>query len=190
MSKSRNIALNKSISDKYLIYKCSTNWQLIWHCTLIPLHALFDMTQFTICNQFLLFITQVSSEQYNEAVKIMDQYTLLPAKRLVHLVKKYTHHAHMKAIEGQLCLQELQYGRNLGKKVLCGGNTHIGSYTQVFREGVEGVIQPIIIILPKRLVHLVKKYTHHGHMKAIEGQLFLQELQYGRNLRKKSTLWE
>ncbi|XP_063953360.1 uncharacterized protein LOC129255520 isoform X22 [Lytechinus pictus] len=42
---------------------------------------------------------KVSAEQYNEAVRAMEQYTVLPAKRLVHIVRKYSHHTEMKKIE-------------------------------------------------------------------------------------------
>ncbi|XP_030829052.1 uncharacterized protein LOC588428 isoform X2 [Strongylocentrotus purpuratus] len=42
---------------------------------------------------------RVSAEQYNEAVRAMEQYTVLPAKRLVHIVRKYSHHTEMKKIE-------------------------------------------------------------------------------------------
>ncbi|XP_033624394.1 nucleolar protein dao-5-like isoform X1 [Asterias rubens] len=42
---------------------------------------------------------RLEPEYYNEVVQAMDQYTVLPAKRLVHLAKKYAHHTHMKHIE-------------------------------------------------------------------------------------------
>ncbi|XP_077869991.1 uncharacterized protein LOC102802324 [Saccoglossus kowalevskii] len=42
---------------------------------------------------------KVQSEVYNNAVDAMEQYVDLPSQRLVHLVKKYTHHVQMKQIE-------------------------------------------------------------------------------------------
>ncbi|XP_071501836.1 uncharacterized protein [Diadema antillarum] len=45
---------------------------------------------------------KVSAEEYNEAVRSMEQYTVLPAKRLVHMVRKYTHHTQMKGIEDKV----------------------------------------------------------------------------------------
>lgn len=32
----------------------------------------------------------------------MEQYNAVPAKRLLNLVQKYSHHVHMKEIEGNL----------------------------------------------------------------------------------------
>ncbi|XP_077997030.1 uncharacterized protein LOC144450307 isoform X2 [Glandiceps talaboti] len=46
-----------------------------------------------------LHTNKVTPETYNKAVDAMEKYTDLPSKRLVHLVKKYTHHVQMKAIE-------------------------------------------------------------------------------------------
>lgn len=45
---------------------------------------------------------KVSAEQYNEAVRSMEQYTVLPAKRLVHIVRKFSHHTQMKKIEDKV----------------------------------------------------------------------------------------
>ncbi|XP_038058024.1 myosin-10-like isoform X10 [Patiria miniata] len=42
---------------------------------------------------------KLEQQRYSEVVHAMDEYTVLPAKRLVHLAKKYTHHMHMKEIE-------------------------------------------------------------------------------------------
>ncbi|XP_022081788.1 myosin heavy chain, muscle-like isoform X12 [Acanthaster planci] len=42
---------------------------------------------------------KLEPQRYMEVVQTMDQYTVLPAKRFVHLAKKYTHHMHMKQIE-------------------------------------------------------------------------------------------
>ncbi|XP_071825509.1 uncharacterized protein [Apostichopus japonicus] len=42
---------------------------------------------------------KISPDQYNEAVRSMEQYNAVPAKRLLNLVQKYSHHVHMKEIE-------------------------------------------------------------------------------------------
>ncbi|KAJ8036572.1 hypothetical protein HOLleu_20588 [Holothuria leucospilota] len=42
---------------------------------------------------------KISPDQYNEVVRSMEQYNAVPAKRLVQMVQKYTHHTHMKQIE-------------------------------------------------------------------------------------------
>ncbi len=35
------------------------------------------------------------------AVKSMDEYVSIPARRLAHLVAKYVHHIQMKQVEGE-----------------------------------------------------------------------------------------
>ncbi|PIK60238.1 putative interaptin [Apostichopus japonicus] len=42
---------------------------------------------------------KISPDQYNEAVRSMEQYNAVPAKRLLNMVQKYSHHVHMKEIE-------------------------------------------------------------------------------------------
>ncbi|XP_033100900.1 golgin subfamily A member 4-like isoform X2 [Anneissia japonica] len=42
---------------------------------------------------------RITPEKYNEVVHTMDEYVKIPKQRLAHLVKKYTHHTNMKAIE-------------------------------------------------------------------------------------------
>ncbi|XP_071942655.1 uncharacterized protein [Antedon mediterranea] len=45
---------------------------------------------------------RISAERYNEVVRTMDEYVKIPKQRLENLVKKYTHHTNMKAIEANV----------------------------------------------------------------------------------------
>jgi hypothetical protein len=50
--------------------------------------------------------------QLQDAVEKMDEYISIPAQRLAHLVRKYTHHCQMKAIE-----ENVRLSRSLNDEV-------------------------------------------------------------------------
>ncbi|XP_064645330.1 uncharacterized protein LOC135498802 isoform X2 [Lineus longissimus] len=47
---------------------------------------------------------KLETKKYQAAVEKMDEYVNIPAQRLAHLVRKYTHHCQMKAIEANVRL--------------------------------------------------------------------------------------
>ncbi len=59
--------LNKSISENVVwSYSASADWLLIWHCALIPLHSLGDMSRVTKTEIYLfIYLFKSKSEDWN-----------------------------------------------------------------------------------------------------------------------------
>lgn len=118
-----------------VLYAIFAIWKLVYWNVLVLTDRRFKMASQCIITAMwisfplrfiIIFISvQITPDQYNEVVRSMEQYNAVPAKRLLHMVKKYTHHVHMKEIEGKSCLhmEDLNVNNSFAIYIMIKGST-------------------------------------------------------------------